>query len=159
MTWKMLWQQWWVHNPNILLIELLLLFPIERASFEDLVDDLWTTNFLKLSRMHRVVQLEEISWQTEKEEKSHLCLVSGHSHTYTRTCAWVPVKILMYYWLACWVMSYWKKLALCTLYNRLRSKLQLLYQLIKCISLKGACHERDSDCINSRISVVIKTHH
>ena len=157
----MLWQQWWVHNPNIRLIELLLPFPIERASFEDLADDLWTTNFLKLSRMHRVVQLEETNWQTKKKKKvTHAWSldIHTHTHTHTRTRAWVPVKILAY-WLACWVMSYWKKLALSTLYNRLRPKLQPLYQLIKCISLKGACNERDSDCINCRISVVIKTHH
>lgn len=55
LTQKMLWQQWWGCNPSILLIELLLPFPIERTSFGNLVHDAWTTNFLKLPRMCRVL--------------------------------------------------------------------------------------------------------
>lgn len=80
----------------------------------------------------RVVQLEK-SIDRQKRKKSLCWSLDIHTHAHAR--AWVPVKILAY-WLVCWVMSYWKKLALCTMYNCLRSKLQPLYQLIKCISRK-----------------------
>ena len=89
-----------------------------------------------------------------------------HSHTHTRihilghTCmhAWVP-GMAPAHQVACKVVSQWKKLALPTSCNHLSSKLQQLYQLIKCTSLKGTCHEGDSNYINSNISVVVKTHH
>lgn len=70
------------------------------------------------------------------------------------THAWVPVKAPACR-PACWVTSYWKQLILPTSSNHLSSRLQQLYQFIKCTSLKGTCREGDSNCVNSKISVVI----
>lgn len=68
-------------------------------------------------------------------------------HTHTRSC--VP-GVAPAYRVVCYIMSHWKKLALSTLSNHRSSKLQQLYQLIKCTSLKGTCHEGDLSNVHSK---------
>lgn len=71
--------------------------------------------------------------------------VLGHTHMHS----WVP-GVAPAYRVARYIMNHWKKLALSTLCSHRSSKLQQLYQLIKCTSLKGACHEGDSSDVNSK---------